>query len=940
MVKHSKRKGRIHPKKRGFTRAARTVISDMVQELHMPHMKGGGVGDLEKQLADYNAAQSRAKAEAKAEAEAKAKAAQDCAPFVEKANAFDAPIEYSTNPLFWDHPIFNTDSYKVSMSIQYPPNTKLVYSYIEARAKGMYTHTVFFGLTIFIKRYLMRPITEEQIREAYKVWNQHLVPFTPEKPKDVVTSEKPQDLITPVTPEQLFTTYTDETEITDDVLNKTLLGKWLYILRKYNGYLPLLIRAPEEGTVVPIGLPLVSIENTDPYCYWLTTWLETSLLRAVWYPTTVATQSKSIKNVFKGIYEKCGILGNEFEKDIKHGLHDFGARGVSSYESAGIGAAAHLVNFRGTDTFAGALTIKNYYGATIGGGGGPEDYDFLLATSVPASEHSTMTSWGRADIDKDQAVGIDPKILDSNTSKNIMDGMKSFYSGGEAMETILTSLKGEEAAYANFLLQYPQLVASVVSDSYDIYKAVYWFWGKTLKPLVIARNETNEAPEGKPSLVIRPDSGDPLTSMCRLIVLLTLQFEDKIIIGEKIGEDIKQGRATYQNLKDFKEREPNGYIWLERIKLLQGDGVNEQSVTNILRAITKDFSATSPVFASKDRKEKEFKSFEDIVAITDDEAKESRKSPILFGIFGGKHEEGAVNTEKYDENYTNNGNWRDDEMIIYKECFNRRGVTLDSLFSPNHKWDPRNIGFGMGGALLQILNRDTQRWAMKCSSIFRDNNGTYEELSVTKDPITDQGKKSKTGWVELYKNKNSDGFAYAINTESLKKSLKRIGVTKQTNIDSILKKYTGNNKKRTVNYKGNILEEKEADDCNEESFKDFYFLERDTLTPNLLDTLSFSEIRLKANTGCGDCKNTLVSKTYDSNPSNLKISSSQLFIGFNAEPANSSEIQQEQPEIQEEPEIQKEPQKQRQNLTTRITQFMPFGRKTAEKTAEKTAGEQ
>ena len=44
-------------------------------------------------------------------------------------------------------------------------------------------------------------------------------------------------------------------------------------------------------------------------------------------------------------------------------LHDFGARGVSSAESAALGGAAHLVNFMGTDTVSGLLAARAYYDA-------------------------------------------------------------------------------------------------------------------------------------------------------------------------------------------------------------------------------------------------------------------------------------------------------------------------------------------------------------------------------------------------------------------------------------------------------------------------------------------------------------------------------------------------------------------------------------------------
>ncbi|MBZ4217742.1 hypothetical protein K9B40_24535, partial [Klebsiella aerogenes] len=85
---------------------------------------------------------------------------------------------------------------------------------------------------------------------------------------------------------------------------------------------------------------LAVIYNTDPKCYWLTSFLETPLLRGIWYPTTVATNSYENKKLILEYLEK---TGDPTTIDFK--LHDFGARGVSSLESAGIGGAAHLVNF-------------------------------------------------------------------------------------------------------------------------------------------------------------------------------------------------------------------------------------------------------------------------------------------------------------------------------------------------------------------------------------------------------------------------------------------------------------------------------------------------------------------------------------------------------------------------------------------------------------------
>ena len=79
----------------------------------------------------------------------------------------------------------------------------------------------------------------------------------------------------------------------DDVFEKS---KFQYILDEHGGRLPVRIRAVPEGSVVPVKNVLMTIENTDPKCFWLTNFLET-LLMQVWYPCTVATISREVKKV-------------------------------------------------------------------------------------------------------------------------------------------------------------------------------------------------------------------------------------------------------------------------------------------------------------------------------------------------------------------------------------------------------------------------------------------------------------------------------------------------------------------------------------------------------------------------------------------------------------------------------------------------------------------
>ena len=231
--------------------------------------------------------------------------------------------------------ITDTDSYKVSMWLQYPQGTEYIYSYVESRG-GQYDKTLLLGIQAYIREVLMKPITQEQIDFADKFWTAHGEPFN--------------------------------------------RAGWQYILDKHNGYLPIEISSIDEGVLVPVHTVLATIVNTDPMVPWLTTWIETSFLRAIWYPTTVATQSWSIKQLIKQALENSGdVSGLPFK------LHDFGSRGVSSYESSYLGSMAHLVNFMGTDTAIGILAANEYYDADITATG----FFFFF------SEHSIPTSYGR-----------------------------------------------------------------------------------------------------------------------------------------------------------------------------------------------------------------------------------------------------------------------------------------------------------------------------------------------------------------------------------------------------------------------------------------------------------------------------------------------------------------------------------------------------------------
>ncbi|MFO0664228.1 MAG: nicotinate phosphoribosyltransferase [Polyangiaceae bacterium] len=307
--------------------------------------------------------------------------------------------------------LLNVDSYKASHYRQYPPNTTRVSSYVESRG-GEFDEHLFFGLQAFLKAYLSKPISRDDLDEATELFAAHGLPFH--------------------------------------------RAGFEHILTRHDGYLPVSVEALPEGTVLPTHHVLLQIINTDPEAFWLTSYLETALLRAIWYPTTVATISHHARKLIGRYLDETA----DSRDGLPFKLHDFGSRGVSSEESAALGGLAHLVSFKGSDTVSALVAARKFYG------------EQMAAFSIPAAEHSTITSWGR---------------------------------------------EHETDAYRNMLTQFagPGKLVAVVSDSYDLWNAIENIWGGTLK---------SEVEKTGGTLVVRPDSGDPTTVVCTALEKLMGKF--------------------------------------------------------------------------------------------------------------------------------------------------------------------------------------------------------------------------------------------------------------------------------------------------------------------------------------------------------------------------------------------------------------------------------
>lgn len=419
--------------------------------------------------------------------------------------------------------ILLADGYKYSHHKLYYPGTTQVYSYLESRG-GKFDTTVFYGLQYFLKEYLEgAAFTQQDLDEAE--------PFL----------------------QQVFGR--------NDVFDKS---RFQYILDEHDGRLPVRIRAVPEGSTVPIKNVLMTIENTDPKCFWLTNFLET-LLMQVWYPCTVATISREVKRVVTDYFAETATDGAE--AGIDYVLNDFGYRGVSSMESAALGGSAHLVNFSGSDNLAGSVLAQRYYHTAE-----------VYGKSIPATEHSICTLLGEA---------------------------------------------GEPDIFRHVLNTFPTGTIACVSDSYNIFRACEAYWGEELKNKILERDGT---------LVIRPDSGDPVRTLLAIFEILFNKF----------------GYTT--NDKGYRVLPP-------QVRVIQGDGVNYDAIRGMYQALQE------------------------------------------------------------------------------------HGISAE------------NLVLGMGGALLQKLDRDTQQFALKCSAA--TVNG--EDIVVRKSPtemdaqgnIVGSFKKSKGGRLKL-----------------------------------------------------------------------------------------------------------------------------------------------------------------------------------------------
>lgn len=301
------------------------------------------------------------------------------------------------------NPLTAIDFYKADHRSQYPLGTTEVYSNFTPRSKhapkvlaeSFDNRVVFFGLQYFIKQFL---------QESWQI------NFFNKSKADVVAQYKRR---------------------MDTSLGKDAVSVEHIAALHDVGYLPIRIKALPEGARVPLGVPVLTIVNTQPEFFWLTNYIESVISCYLWKPITSATTAFEFNRLLQAYAEKTGIPVDF----VKFQAHDFSLRGMSGIQDAALSGAGHLTSFFGTDTVPAIDLLEEYYQA---------DADREpVGLSVPATEHSVMS------------MGMQENEL-------------------QTFERLLTQL-------------YPRGIVSIVSDTWDFWKVVTEYT-VALKDAILARD--------------------------------------------------------------------------------------------------------------------------------------------------------------------------------------------------------------------------------------------------------------------------------------------------------------------------------------------------------------------------------------------------------------------------------------------------------------------
>jgi len=245
------------------------------------------------------------------------------------------------------NPVLAIDGYKTSHREQYPQGTNRVYSNFTPRGNRYFTSPlpddslVFFGLQGFLQWFMVDLFNEQ---------------FFARSEDDVVNEYQ---------------------QVMDSYLGKgSVSAEHIRALHQL-GYLPLEIKSLDEGSKVPMRIPVLTITNTQDEFFWLVNYLESVMSAELWKSSTNATIAHHYRRICEKWAEKtCDDLAH-----VDFQCHDFSFRGMSGLHDAAQSGVGHLLSFTGTDSLPSISYAQQYYTPAAG---------TFIAGSIPATEHSVM----------------------------------------------------------------------------------------------------------------------------------------------------------------------------------------------------------------------------------------------------------------------------------------------------------------------------------------------------------------------------------------------------------------------------------------------------------------------------------------------------------------------------------------------------------------------
>lgn len=393
------------------------------------------------------------------------------------------------------NPLLMTDGYKTSHHRMYPEGTTVVYSNYTLRGVDRMPENA-KEIVVFGQQYVFKYIHDLYDEYFFK------------QPKEIVIGEAKKYLSSYLNCDYDVSHFEE-----------------LYDL----GYLPIHVKSLDEGIVISDRIPILTIYNTHPKFFWLPNFLETLISSLIWKPVHSASLAYGYKKILTKWVKQTDEKNLGF---VNFQGHDFSFRGMQHPESAISSGMGFLTSFYGTDTIPTLESVKYYYKSEN------------VAFSVPASEHSVMTAYGKED-----EIGAFKRILDL----------------------------------------YPTGIVSVVSDSFDLWKVCTEFV-TILKDQILSRDG------GK--LVIRPDSGDPVDIICGSMYDSSLHFGD----GKKINftANTPEEKGVIELLWEVFGGTINeqGYKVLDpHIGVIYGDAITLERAEKICeRLALKGFASTNIVF--------------------------------------------------------------------------------------------------------------------------------------------------------------------------------------------------------------------------------------------------------------------------------------------------------------------------------------------------------